>query len=154
MIVVVIIAILAAIAVPALTGDSRKTKANAEITAFFAELGIREEQYKVDNGTYLTTATCPASPSSSGQAVICNQPTKEWDGLNVTLPTSNAYCSYTITANSGTGTTNPIAGFTFDSPAGNWYYIYATCDMDGDGTLAGYFTSSVDSTIQKVNEGE
>ena len=74
--------------------------------------------------------------------------------LNVSLPTSTAFCSYVITAGAGTGTNNPVAGFTFTSPAGNWYYIVATCDMDADGVLATFWTSSVDSTIQKQNEGE
>jgi hypothetical protein len=73
--------------------------------------------------------------------------------LNVQLPTVEAYCSYTIVANTGTGTNNPVAGFTFTSPAGPWFYMIATCDMDGSVTTnATYFASSVDPTIQAQNE--
>jgi hypothetical protein len=79
--------------------------------------------------------------------------------LNVALPMTTAYCRYTIVNGSGTGTTNPVlsnpaATFLFTSPPGVWYYMLAECDMDGDGEYASFFTSSVDSTIQKANEGE
>jgi hypothetical protein len=55
----------------------------------------------------------------------------------------------------GTGTNNPVAGFTFTSPAGSWYYALATCDMNSSATVnSTYFTSSVDSNIQSRNEGK
>jgi len=155
MIVIIMIAILAAIAIPAFTHDTQRTKANAEVAAFFGELAIREEQFKVDNGSYMATVACPATTSQVGQAVDCNQPTKAWDGLNVQLPMANAYCSYKIDVGTGAGVqTDAVTGFVLNSPAGNWYYMSAICDMNGDGTNAMYYTNSVDSTIQQLNEGE
>ena len=65
MITVAIIAILAAIAVPVFTKQSRKSKASSEANAVFAELSVREEQYKLENGAYLTAAACPAVSSIS-----------------------------------------------------------------------------------------
>ena len=166
MVVVIMIGILAAIAVPAFTDESRKTKANSEVSAFFAEFQTREEQYRVDVGAYLAAlTTCPASPSPSGQSITaCVASGQPWgpnvgtnlpadQRLNVSLPSQTAFCTYKITTGSGTGTNNPN-GFTFTSPTGIWYYLLATCDMDGDGTKSTFFVSSVDSTIQKLNEGE
>jgi len=156
MIVVVIVAILAAIAIPAFMHESSKTKANAEVAAFFAELSVREEQYKVDNGSYLSTVACPAgTPGATAQAVTCEQPTQPWELLNVQVPTAEAYCQYTITASTGAGAQlDPVTGLTFNSPTGNWYYLSAKCDIDGDGTFSSFLVTSVDSTIQKVNEGD
>ena len=37
----------------------------------------------------------------------------------------------------------------------SWYYILATCDMDSQAaTNSNYFTSSFDSSIQVINEGQ
>jgi hypothetical protein len=49
--------------------------------------------------------------------------------------------------------TNP-SGFTFASPPQYWFYILATCDMDGSSAVnSTYFTSSVDTSIQALNKG-
>lgn len=159
MFVVAIIAVLAALAIPQFMSDSRKTKANAEVNAFFAALITAEEQYKVENGSYFQpVSTCPATTNTTGVAVTCANAGQPWAALNVKLPTTTAYCTYAITANSGTGTGNINVGgtvFNFTSPTGNWYHIVAQCDLDGDGTTTKFFTSSVDSTIQKsANEDD
>jgi len=165
MFVVAIIAVLAAITIPLFTENSRQGKAKAEISAFFGELAVREEQYKVDRGTYLAAAACPAAASSTLQSMTgCVVSGQAWgpnvsalpagQRLNVQLPTVEGFCSYLIVSGTGTGTNNPVAGFTFTSPAGPWFYIVATCDMDGSATTnAVYFASSVDPTIQATNEG-
>jgi prepilin-type N-terminal cleavage/methylation domain-containing protein len=166
MFVVAIIAVLAALAIPAFTEQSRKTKANSEVVAFFAELAAKEENFKVDQGIYrAATTACPAG-TLSGTAQLtspCVASGQPWGpdvagvpptrNLNVALPMLESYCRYTITTGTTTGTNNP-SGFTFTSPGRPWYYILAECDLDADGTLAKYFTSSIDSTIQKQNEGE
>ncbi len=157
MAVVVIIAILAAVAIPQFMSDNRKTKSNSEVMAFFSELGIRQEQYRVEKNIYLSTAACPTTTSQVGQLVDCTATGKPWNltaatNLNVKPPTTNAFCSYTMTAGTGVGTGNVTVGtatFTFTSPAGAWYYIVGQCDMNGDGTTAKFFTSSVDSSIQR-----
>lgn len=165
MFVVVIIAVLAAIAIPAFTSEGNKGKANSEVTAWFAEFANKEEQYKVENNVYLSAPVCPATIGSTAQSMLaCVASGQKWGpdipgtpptkNLNVRLPTTEAYCRYTIVAGTGTGTNNPITGFTFTSPAGPWYYMLAECDIDGDGSMSTYFTSSVNSAIQKQNEGE
>lgn len=161
MITCAIIAILATIVIPQFTSDTQRSKANVEISSMFAALAVGQEQYKVDNTVYLATANCPtAAPNGQLRDITnCVAAGGAWNlspaaNLNILLPTLTAYCSYVTTVGVGTGTTNP-GGFTWTSPAQRWYYIIATCDMKGDGgTLSTYFTSSTDSTIQKLNEGE
>lgn len=165
MIVVAIIAILAVIVLPEFTGTSTRGKAKAEVTAFFAELSIREEQFRVERSEYLPAVACPGSPSPSLQSVTaCAASGTEWgpdvgplpadQRLNVQLPMEEAYCSYQIVTGTGTGTSGP-AGFTFASPTGPWYYLHAICDMDGDSGLnSEYFSSSKDSTIQEKDPGK
>ncbi|MGE0549020.1 MAG: type IV pilin protein [Kofleriaceae bacterium] len=154
MITVAIIAVLAAVVVPQFTGESRKSKANTEITAMFGELSVRQEQYRVENGVYLATAACPATPSASLQDVSsCLAAGTDWTKLRLRLPNDKLRCSYVTTVGTAAGTNNP-SGFTFTSPASAWFYIIATCNMDGQsGTNSTYFISSTSSAIQKLNDG-
>lgn len=154
MFVVAIIAILAAIAIPIFTKEANKGKGQSEVMALFAEIANKQEQYKIDNSSYKdTSGPCPATPSPSGAAITCQNTGQPWDGLRIEVPASVA-CTYDIQAGNATGTNNP-SGFTFASPARNWYYVIATCDEDGSGgTNATFFTSSIDSNIQKLNEGQ
>jgi type IV pilus assembly protein PilE len=161
MVTVAVIAILARIAVPLFTKENRKSKAQSEVGAIIAELAVREEQYKTENGTYLATTACPPSTSPTGTTVAslstgsgCLISTGAWvNSLRVRLDVSRIYCSYTISAGTGTGTSGPT-GFTFTSPATGWFYIVATCDTDGSTSKnSSYFTSSIDATLQKQNEG-
>jgi prepilin-type N-terminal cleavage/methylation domain-containing protein len=161
MVTVVVIAILAAITIPMFTKESRKSKAGSEVGAIFSELGVREEQYKTENGAYISTTACPPSTSPTGTTVAslqssgCLMATSTWiASLRVKLDLQTLICSYVVTASSGSGTTNP-SGFTWTSPVNQWFYIIATCDTDGVTTTnSTYFTSSSDATIQKQNEGK
>ncbi len=164
MIVVAIIAILAAVALPSFFGESKKAKARSEVSAMFGEFGVREEQYKLENGAYLAAAACPATPAQLGQdASPCIAAGQPWANLKVQIDYSLGNssgnqqnflgCSYTIVTGTGTGTNSPN-GFTFTSPPGAWFYILATCDTDGSSTLnSTYFTSSTMSAVQAKNEG-
>lgn len=155
MITVALIAVLAAVAIPTFSKETRKSKASSEVNGMFGELGIRQDQYKLENGTYLTAAACPSTPLAAGQdASGCIAAGQPWATLRVRLPTQKLMCSYEM--QSGTGTTGPSAptGFTFSPPAGAWYFIVATCNMDGNTSVnATYFISSVDSKMQTQNAG-
>lgn len=156
MFVAAIIAILAAIAIPVFTKEANKGKGQSEVMAFFAEIANKQEQFKIDNGTYLDTAgPCPATPTPGGVAITCQNAGQPWDGLRIEVPASVA-CSYDIQAGNATIAPNP-GGFTFTSPATprNWYYVIARCNEDSDTATpdATFFTSSLDSNIQKLNEG-
>lgn len=154
MMVVAVIAILALVVIPTFFKSSRKSKSTSEVSAMFAEFSVREEQYKVDNGVYFASAACPATSSAQGNAASgCISSGSPWETLRIAPPEAKLFCSYEVTIGNATGTNNP-SGFTFTSPGFNWWYVIATCDMDDDTTKdATYFTSSMDSTIQKLNEG-
>jgi type IV pilus assembly protein PilE len=154
MIAVAIIGVLVRIAAPAFFGESRKQKAKSEVAAMFGELAVREEQYKLEKSSYLAATACPATPAAAGQSPsACIASGTPWDSMRVRIQESKLYCSYTITTGTGTGTNNP-SGFVFTSPSGAWFYILATCDMDNSSTTnSSYFMSSLDSTVQKLNEG-
>ena len=156
MITVAVIAILALIVVPTFFKESRKTKSASEVTPMMAELAVREEQYKSDNGAYLAAATCPATTTAAGTAasscITAGTPGSEWYQLRVNPVESLLRCTYEVVVGNTSGTS--VVAFGFTSPAFNWFYVLATCDMDGDSTKdATYFMSSVDSKMQSVNEG-
>lgn len=154
MIVVAVIAALAVVVIPSFFRETRKTKSTTEVAPMFSELGVREEQYKVETGSYLSTAQCPSTSSPTGVAASTCTAATDWTALRINPPESTLRCMYTVTAGSGTGTNNP-SGFTFTSPANSWYYMIAVCDTNPDVTTdATYFASSVDPAIQKQNEGD
>jgi prepilin-type N-terminal cleavage/methylation domain-containing protein len=154
MVVVAVIGVLAKIAIPMFFSQSRKAKAKAEVGAIFGELAIREEQYKLENGAFLTSPACPTAPVTLGVSPATCLASTAWTKLRVRVQENKIYCSYQIVTGTGAGTTNPN-GFTFASPSGSWFYILATCDMDGNSTTnATYFMSSVDTTMQAQNEGK
>lgn len=162
MVAVAVIGILAYLVIPSFMRESRKSKASSEIAYMFGELAVREDQYKLEKGSYLAATACPTTlPSPSGVAIStlqasggCDAPsTSAWDQMRVRLGESKLYCQYTISAGTGTGTSAPT-GFTWSSPSTAWWYILATCDGDGVTSVnAQYFLASTDTTIQKQNEG-
>ena len=157
MIAVAIVAVLALIAIPLFSGESRKGKAKSEIAPMFAELSSKEEGYKIDNNTYLDLALCPTAISSQQQDISTCAASVSWSAIRVALPQQKAYCKYQVTSGATGTTPSPPAGFTF-KPAGAqampWYFIVATCDMDGSsGTNSQYFQGSGDGLLQVLNEG-
>ena len=160
MVVVVLVGILAAIALPSFAGQTRKAKGDSEVGAFFAELKVREEQYAVENGAYLSTgtgetATFPATPSAGGQ-VLGTLPAT-WQALKVRTPESSARCGYVAIAGTRTDAAGTMAttSFGYAPPAKNWFYILAHCDLDGNNAVDSYyFISNDNSKIQKTNYGQ
>jgi prepilin-type N-terminal cleavage/methylation domain-containing protein len=159
MVVVALVAVLATIALPSFAGQSRKAKGDAEVSAFFAELKVREEQYAVENGVYLSTgasesATFPATPSAGAQTLGTLPAT--WQSLKVRTPESTARCGYVVIAGIKTGTAGAMATtFGFTVPAKNWFYLLAHCDLDGNNAVDSYyFIAGDDSKIQKTNYGQ
>nr|HEX4316143.1 prepilin-type N-terminal cleavage/methylation domain-containing protein [Kofleriaceae bacterium] len=167
---VAIIAILVVVVVPYFFGESRKAKGKTEVTALFGELSTKQEQFKVDYGVYFPflggpTVACPAITNGSPQDVTACAQTGAWTDpthpLRVITPQSTVLCTYQITSGPSTTAPTPPAGFNMVAnnpaivPAGAWYFIAATCDLDAQGGVnTQYFTSSLDATIQIQNEGK
>jgi type IV pilus assembly protein PilE len=160
MIVVALIGVLAAIALPSFTRETRKAKGDSEVAAFFGELKIREEQYAVENGAYLSTGTSetntfPATVTAAAQA-LGTLPTT-WQTLKVRTPESSARCGYVVVAGLKTDTAGAMAtaSFAYAPPAKNWFYVLAHCNLDSNGTVDSYyFISNDNSKIQKINHGQ
>jgi type II secretory pathway pseudopilin PulG len=156
-VVVAMIGILAAIAVPSWIRESRKTRGDSEINAMFAEIATKLEQYKLDNQVYLVAPTCPTAPSTKGIDfnAACVTTGSAWANLRVNASESKIRCTYLVAAGAAGATLTPPSGFTVpNQPVGAWYYVVATCDLDGSsGTNSTYFQSSTDTVIQKRNHG-
>ena len=160
MVVVALIAVLATVALPAFIGTTRKAKGDAEVSPMFSDLRTRMDQYIQENGIYPTSigeaTTWPVTPTTTQQAI--NPLPPEWTPIKVRISgASQVYCGYTwvtglASDSSAIGAQGTLFGFT--APTVNWYYLLAHCDFDGDPAVDSYyFTSSVDPTILKLNEG-
>jgi len=156
MLAVAVVGALAIIAVPTFFRESRKMRGKTEVTTMFAELATKEDQYKVLTSSYLSATACPTSPNVAGQdATGCVASGQPWDTLKVALPQPKLSCSYAITAGASGTTPSPPSPFTMSTPSGAWFYVVATCDMDGSSTTnSRYFTSSVDSALQIDQEAK
>jgi hypothetical protein len=123
----------------------------------FAEIATKEEQYKIDNGVYLAAALCPSATSTAGIDfnAVCVTASSAWLTLRVNAPESKIRCTYAVTAGAEGTTLTPPTGFTVPAqPAGAWYYVVGTCDLDGSPTTnSTFFQSSTDTVIQKLNVG-
>ncbi len=157
----VVIAILAAIAVPAFFRENRKVKGSSEVPAVFNDIRTRMEQYMQENGQYPASlgesAIWPSTPGPTKQTVFPMP--AAWLALKIVLTGStDVYCGYTWVTGLANDSTNIGAqattmGFTA-APAVDWYYVLAHCDLDGDATKdSWYLSTSVDPTIVKLNEG-
>jgi prepilin-type N-terminal cleavage/methylation domain-containing protein len=104
MIVVVIIGILAALAIPRMTGASTRSK-QGEAAIILKQIATYQMTYRVDSPTnnYFVTGAV----ASAGNPLA-------FDALGLEIPPSARY-SYSIAA------------------AGGGYVATATCDLDGDG---------------------
>lgn len=164
MIVVAVIAILAAIAVPTFMGTSRKAKGESEVRPYFQDFRTRMEQYQQEHGLYPGTLgedrIHPAAPGARRQSIFPLP--AEWTELRLRPSGStDVYCGYTWVTGLANDSANvgPIAsasapgGFGFTVPATNWYYLLARCNLDGVGGYSYYFTDSADPTVRKLDEG-
>ena len=85
MIVVAIIAILAAVVIPNFMRETTKSKRKAEVTAMFAEIGVKQEQFKTENANYmgLTSGTKYVGTTACGSwksstAAPCGSTPSTW----------------------------------------------------------------------------
>jgi prepilin-type N-terminal cleavage/methylation domain-containing protein len=166
LVVIALIAILAAVALPSFLRTSNKTKARSEVNAIFNDLRMRIEQFAQENGgptgifpPNLTEGGMhPPSAPSNSKVPILPAPVA-WDNIRFQLNGPNeVFCRYTWVTGVGGQSVNigPQAilfGFTV-APAADWYYLLARCNLDDDiATDSYYFQSSIDPEIRVLNEG-
>jgi prepilin-type N-terminal cleavage/methylation domain-containing protein len=162
MITVAVIAILAAIAVPLFSKETRKNKAASEVPPIFNDMRTRLEQYNQENGAYpasLGEATMwpTAAPSTTQHSIVVSMPAT-WTAIKMRITGNDmVYCGYTWV--SGLANVAPTGGvatasFGFTTPSVNWYYLLARCNMDNNAALDEYFfSSSTNPIIQTINAG-
>ncbi len=165
MVVVAIIGVLASLAVVMFGGESKKVKAKTEVTAMFAEMQVRQNEYRVEAGAYLSTNaandeadTWPAAPSTDGSKQSLLPYPANWSTLRIKPDAASVRCAYVMIAGEGGDDTNvgTIAAndFNYVPPAIDWYYMLAHCDMDQDATTDSYyFQRSDDDRLYFLNQG-
>lgn len=131
MVVVVIIGILAAVAVPAFQRYIYRARAS-EGVSFLQEIKSRQSAYQVDNGQY----AAPANPNPTTMPVgiengAWNSTDVEWVQLGLSPDSAAIHFQYSIEA--GLPGTGPAGGLGFDQ-SDFWFVGTATGDLDGDGT--------------------
>ena len=158
MIVVAVLAILAAIAIPSFFRESSKAKHQSEVTAMMGEIAVKLEQFKMESptGRYIDAPKCPGSPTPAGAnfRTSCIVAASVWETLRINPPSTTTYCSYAVTTGTSADAPAPT-GFTMAQTATSWWFIIAECDMGNDGgTNATFMVSSIDSKQQKLNVGQ
>lgn len=158
MVAVAILGVLAKLVLPAFTSESNKSKARSEVSAMFVEIATKEQQWKLDNASYLDAPACPAAPSQQPQdATGCVADGQPWHKMRVMLPETTLMCSYEVTVGNSDETPTPPSPFDQYTVSNShaWYYIVATCDTDGDPSVnSTYFASSWDTRIRSANESK
>lgn len=163
MVVVIIVAIIAAIAIPALTKQTRRAKAS-EVPTMFSMFKMRQEQYHVENGAYLSTGSgdtdrFPAAPAGPDAPQDYGTTPDTWRQLKVHPDYTKLYCTYvTIAGARGDGTNiGAVAqsfGYTQPPQDGDWFYMISECNFDEDPTVNALFFMSSDMTeIAEQNRG-
>ncbi len=148
---------------------AQSSKYDPEISAMFAELSTREEQYKSEqgNGAYLTEAECPSAPMPERQRLQRELREPRLDGVGDAARGADRFGDpLHVSSHDGRLAGHDAAGAVVAVPAaagsntpiaGSWYYTIATCDMDGNGgTNATFCTASwnADSLHQRQNYGQ
>ncbi len=142
MIVVAIIGVLAAIAIPAFQTYVQKSK-TTEATTFLGEIRQREESYRAEFGAYCAAPLAPRSTPDRSSVLWSVAAGSPWNQLGAS-PDSAVRFTYLVLAGAP-GTAGPggsgITGNDF------WYVVRATGDLDGDGTQVVFETYSASSSV-------
>lgn len=139
MIVVVIIGVLAAVGASAYTKWIKKGKM-AEVPHMLGQFQQREEQYRNENGSYLSTgadedAYWPKPLVGSGGMTGLGTTPAAWGQLRIQPGASGLYCGYVVIA--GDGSSAPDSASTAatlweSEPTSDWFFVKAVCDWDDD----------------------
>lgn len=163
MIVVTIVSILAGLASFSYGRITKRSRINEAVTTMAAIAGA-QSMYYTTYYQYCSTASTPNSPSDAdydpsaasirGQASGWDSPSPLWSQCMVMLPTSTHFQYVVAAGNSNTGCSNPPSVSSDSSgskaiPAcnsvdegGDWWYVVARGDQDGDDNFSVFGTSS------------
>jgi prepilin-type N-terminal cleavage/methylation domain-containing protein len=167
MITVTIVGVLAAVAGVAYKKYSSRAR-TAEVMAMFAEFRAKEEAWKAENTTYLSSTSVgendfyPALlPSGEPRAKTVAPLPALWTRLGINPARTQLYCGYVAVAGPANSFTSGAisAGavgqrlFGGTPPTRPWYYLRATCDNDGNATTNALFsTTMANQTVVQEND--
>jgi prepilin-type N-terminal cleavage/methylation domain-containing protein len=158
MVTVVIVGVLSGIAMVAYSRYMRSAR-KSEVIAVFGEIRLKEEAYRAEFSSYLSTTAneatlYPTTPDGTPQ--LWATPPAAWGQLGLTdIGRKQVYCGYNI-----------IAGVKGVAPAGasgaawwggvaprdQWWYATAQCDNDRSGPPnATFLTSSDNIAMSETN---
>jgi type IV pilus assembly protein PilE len=145
MVVVIVIAILAAIAIPSYLNQTRKSRRNAAESAM-QQIALLEERYRADCSTFCDASTTPTGCSACSWAALGGNPSGTYYNYAVSIAsTTTAGPTYTITA---TGLSTQLKDKAEGTSCTNLYYAFGTnaavdsaCSLSGsNATGAGKIT--------------
>ncbi|NOY92145.1 MAG: prepilin-type N-terminal cleavage/methylation domain-containing protein [Deltaproteobacteria bacterium] len=153
MIVVIIIGVLAAVAIPAFTAYVYRARAS-EAPDFLSEIRQRQESYRSEFGQYAAVSTgfgdlMPSSLVPNGGVQSWPASTPKWDELGA-RPDGPVYFQYATVA--GLPGTTPPGGLGYDG-SDFWFVSHAVGDLDGDGTKVTFESYSAGNHIW-ISEGK
>ncbi len=143
MIVVAIIGILAAVAIPNFLQYQLKAK-TAEAKTNLGAIKTSQEAYMAENDFYLTSAVSNAAPADIKQA--WPSPASGFDEIGF-APSGNVYYAYEVAVAGGTASAD-VNGTGIAGASGG-FCASAAGDLDGDGVAAnnGEFGFATDTTV-------
>ncbi len=164
MIVVAVVAILAAAAVFGYSRYTRRAR-TSEVYAMIAAIKSAEESYRAETGQYLSTgnnendflpALLGSGEPTRKEFNITGKPA--WQALGVSPPAKHLYCGYVAIAGEANdftgGGPRGISLFGGEVPRVPWFYIRATCNLDGNNSVNSFYETTHDrQTIYIENEG-
>jgi prepilin-type N-terminal cleavage/methylation domain-containing protein len=165
LIVLGIIGILSAVAVFGYQRYMRQAY-TSEVYSMVAAIKAAEDNYKAETGQYLSTGTdeedfYPALNSAGVEpkkkTIDLNSKT-EWRNLGISPPSNHLYCGYVAIAGPANDLSNAgargVTLFGANTPKVAWYYIRATCDLDGNSAKNSFYETTHDrQTVYIGNEG-
>lgn len=130
MIVVTIIGVLAAVAIPAFRNYVMRSR-TIEAFDFIGEIHLREESYRAEFGAYANVpAWSPATYAASGYTQPFDATIAGWRQLGA-MPDANVRFQYQVLAGPP-GAAVPVPNY----PSNDfWFVSHAQGDLDGDGIL-------------------
>lgn len=136
MVVVAIIGVLAGLAVFMYTKSVEDVEAS-EVHDVFAEIRTKQEQYHVENGTYLSLSAdendlcCGATKNNPGD--LSSAPSS-WTQLRLDFQRGALRCNYAVVAGAAgdsTGIGTKGSQILPDPPPTDWWYGIAECPSNG-----------------------
>ena len=142
MIVVVIVGVLAAIAIPVFTSYLYRTKIS-EAQGFLGTIKARQESYRSEFGQYAEAPLNPGtSPGDIGENPVAWTDQADWLQLGA-APDGPVRCNYRTEAGppgQTPDTSSPEA--TLANTNNFWYVAEGFCDLDADGVVLSMWTTS------------